>query len=1504
MDRAPDDRVPRLDRLANQPTAPTDHGNVLVAELLKLAGTRLPDYMVPSDIVVIDRLPLTPNGKLDSAALPTPVRDRQRLDMAYAAPTSDTENRLCAIFSAILGIPRVGVQDNFFRLGGHSLLATQLMSRIRDAFHVDMPLRALFEKPTVAGLAPLVDARATVALVPAKDELPIPMPRGGRLPLSFGQQRLWVLDRLAGGDTYVMPAALRLRGRVDDGALGRALRALMARHDILRTFYPEIDGEPTAVVGPLPDAPLRREDLSHLGVAAPAEATRRATAEAARPFDLAHGPLLRACITRLAPDDHLLTLMVHHILSDGWSQAILVRELIALYEAARRGIDAGLPALPIQYADYAAWQHRWLDADRLKTQLDYWRDRLAGMPDLLELPTDRPRPPVQTYRGAVERFALGLETTGRLQSLAAATGTTLFMTLLAGFMALLARYTGRDDIPVGTPVAGRTRAEFEGLIGFFVNTLVLRADLGGNPTTRALLERVRDMVLGAFAHQDLPFDRLIEAVRPTRALSHAPLFQVMVILQNMPSETVRLPELTVLPVAVETSSAKFDLTLSLIETEDGLKGTLEYDTALFEADTARRLLGHFSILLGAMAAAPEQPLSTLSLTSAAERDAEVRGWNDTGAPYDLDRSLHAAIEAWAASHPDRIALRDRGGTLTFGAMDRAANRLAHRLIAAGVRPDSSVGVCADRSRAMVVALLAVLKAGAAYVPLDPDYPPDRLSFIVKDAGVRAIVHDAALSGRVAAAGVPSLVLDNVLDNDRGGDHAPPTVRHHPRALAYIIYTSGSTGQPKGVMVPHEGIVNRLDWMQETYRLTAADRILQKTPYSFDVSVWEFFWPLRQGAELVMADPGGHRDPDYLADEIERSGITLLHFVPSMLRLFLEVPGLEARCRSVRGVMCSGEALAGELAAKAEHRMGAPVHNLYGPTEASVDVSAWTFDALRDHGTTVPIGLPVANTRLLVLDRQLEPVPVGVPGDLYIGGIQLARGYIGRPDLTAERFLPDPFSPQPGGRLYQTGDIARRLPSGAIEYLGRSDHQVKLRGLRIELGEIEATLAALPSVAAAAVVARGAEAERHLVAHLVAQDPATDSATLVETVRASLAERLPSHMVPSHFVMRDVMPLTTSGKIDRNGLTGGTPVCEVRADGTPPRTPTEERLAALWRDLLGHPVGIHDDFFEAGGHSLLAVRLLAAIRRDFGRSFPLAGLFETPTIAGLAARMNAIGTTDEAVVRIGGLKDRAAADGTPLFLFHDISGQILTYRDLARGLDADRPVFALAAPVEEEPPDNLQAIAAGHLLRLRRVRPQGPYALAGHSFGALVAIEAARQLVAAGEAVLFLGVLDATPVHPDGTAPAIPTDEIGLLVHIARTLELTFGGHIALTAETLAACPPAARSALVLERLRASDLPLAVGSVDQMDGMLRLFRANLTALARATTPVAPVPLDVWLSGSTRAQITVDAGGWRPFAPQGLTLHSAAGDHIGMLKPPHADALAIELGALLAARDHGP
>jgi len=1177
---------------------------------------RLPEHMVPAAFVALSALPLTPNGKVDRKALPAP--ERQGTPGACLAPRTPVEEVLAGIWAEVLGLERVGVADHFFDLGGHSLFATRVMSRLRAALGVEIPLRDLFAAPRLADLAARVEESLRAG---AEQSIPplIPVPREGPLPLSFAQQRLWLIDQLEpGSPLYNLPVALRAEGPLQPAVLQGCLGEIVRRHEAVRTVFAAPEGKPVQVIQPPTSFVLPLVDLS--GLPEPARETAALTLameEAGRPFDLACGPLLRGVLLHLAPEDHVVALTMHHVASDGWSMGILVREMVSLYAALAQGEPSPLPELPVQYADFTVWQHSWLHGEVLEQEIDWWRRQLAGLPPLLELPTDRPRPAAQSFRGAARPVRLPAELTRPLEALGRREGATLFMVLLAGFQALLARLSGQDDLAVGSPIAGRNRIETEGLIGFFVNTLVLRGNLAGTPTFRELLGRVRETALAAYLHQDVPFEKLVEELAPERSLAHSPLFQVMLVLQNAPVASLEIEGLRLRPVSVETTTARLDLTVSLEEHGGGILGMVEYATDLYDAATVDRLIACFELLLTGMVEEPERPVGELGLLTAAEA-LQLRAWNETAVDYPVERPLHAWIEDQAGRTPDAVALVFEDEEMTYGELDRRANRLARRLQARGCGPESRVGVLLERSRELLVALLGILKAGAAYVPLDPDHPADRLAFQDRDARLRLILTRAGLADRLPddRSGEGDRFL--FLDGDLGDlDAGPFAVYVDPDNPAYVLYTSGSTGRPKGAVISHRAIVNRLLWMQDALHLTAADRVLQKTPFSFDVSVWELFWPLMMGARLVVARPGGHRDNAYLARLIAGQGITVLHFVPSMLQLFLEEPGA-TECRTLRDVVCSGEALSSELARRFAVRLGqARLHNLYGPTEAAVDVTSWVCEAAGGGNDRVgiPIGRPIANTRIHLLDRNLLPVPVGVPGELFIAGVNLARGYVERPDLTAERFLPDPEGREPGERVYRTGDLARWRSDGAIEYLGRLDHQVKIRGVRIELGEIEAALTALPGVREAVVMAREDRSEKRLVAYVVGDVAA-------EELRRSLRTRLPEPMVPAAFVTLTALPLSANGKVDRKAL----PAPErpgARAGGyVAPRTREEEILAAVWAQTLRLPrVGVDDNFFELGGDSILSVQIVARARQA-GLHFTMRQIFEHQTVSGLARHATA------------------------------------------------------------------------------------------------------------------------------------------------------------------------------------------------------------------------------------------------------------------------------------------
>jgi len=1216
--------------------------------------SRLPAYMVPSSFAVLPALPLTPNGKVDRKALARVEPERE--PAAAAAPLSPVEELLAGIWSEVLRRGPVASGDGFFELGGHSLLATQVVSRVREVFGVELPLRAVFEAPTLAGLAARIGAARNDLQAPPV----VPVPRDGELRASFAQERLWFLDRF-GTDraSYNLPTAIRLRGRLDTAALAGALKEIVRRHESLRTTFTVTGGAEARVLQVIGPACLSLPVVDLRGLPEPEnEVTRLAREDARRPFDLSRGPLLRTALLQAAEEDHTLLLSMHHIVSDGWSIGVLLGELTALY---RR---SPLADLPVQYADFAAWQRTWLRGEVLERQLGWWRDHLAGVPPVLDLPADRPRPPVPSGRGG--RFPVALSSTLRegIQKLARQQGATSFMVLLAAFQTLLGRLASRDDVPVGTPIAGRIRAETERLIGFFVNTLVLRADLAGDPAFRGLLGRTREALLGAYAHQDLPFEKLVEELHPERSQAHSPLFQVMLILQNAPMDDLELPGVTATPAVPDTGTTKFDLRLALSETAEGLVGSVLYNLDLFDAATARRMAGHFQALLAAAVVDPEARLSDLPVLGQAEVQHLLREWNDTRVDWDLERPLHGWIEDQVRRTPDAPALTYEGETLTYRELDERAGRLAARLRRQGAGPETRIGITAERSLELVVGLLGILKSGACYVPIDPSYPPERLAFMVED--FQQGIEQPILLTRESLADAP--------------EPEAPRSAVLPKHPAYVIYTSGSTGRPKGAVNTHEAIVNRLVWMQAEYGLTSGDVVLQKTPFSFDVSVWEFFWPLMVGARLVVARPGGHQDSAYLADLIRREGVTTLHFVPSMLQVFLEQPGVET-CASLRRVICSGEALPFELQQRFFAKLGAfaGLHNLYGPTEAAVDVTVWA--CVPGGRPVVPIGRPISNLRIHILDPAFRPVPMNVPGELYIAGVGLARGYLNRPALTADRFVPDPFG-SPGSRMYKSGDLCRHLPDGRIEYLGRLDHQVKIRGFRIELGEIEAALCAHPTVKEAVVLAReDRPGDKRLVAYLTAAGETVETA--VPELRRHLLASLPEYMVPAAFVVLPALPLSPNGKVDRKLL----PAPDIADTAAPedrehvaPRTPLEEFLAGLWKAPLGlESVGIHDDFFGLGGNSISGAILINQLQERLGEIVHVVVIFDAPTVERMAAYL--VESYPEAVARIWGRESL----GEAVALLDEAAAGRVGEEEIARLRAIVTPLSPFATDEPKNPP---------------------------------------------------------------------------------------------------------------------------------------------------------------------------------------------------------------------------
>ena len=1193
------------------------NSSLLLSEVRRFLQKKLPEYMVPSAIAILEALPLTPNGKLDRRALPAPDLHSQLSDK-YVAPRNPIEEILSGIWAQVLKVERVGIHDNFFELGGHSLLATQLLSRIRTSLKVELPLRSLFAAATVAELAHLIEQ-----LQQQKIELispPIlPRARDAELPLSFAQQRLWFLDQLQPNSSfYNIPIALHLVGTFNQVALEQSLREIIHRHEALRTNFVIVDGKPSQIIQIQTNWTVSVFELQHLPTSEQ-EIVRQQLAQkqAIQPFDLATEALVRATLVVLSKTEHVLLVCMHHIVSDGWSMGVFVKELAVLYNAYSQGQPLPLAPLPIQYADFAIWQRNWLQGDVLQTELSYWQQQLANAPALLSLPADRPRPAVQTFNGAHQEFTLSKELTARLAQLSQQQGVTLFMTLLAAFDTLLYRYTGQEDILVGSPIANRNRTEIEGLIGFFVNTLVMRTNLSGDPSFSELLGRVREMAMDAYSHQDLPFEMLVEALQPERDLGHTPLFQVMFVLENTPMPQIELTGLSATPLMTASTTAKFDLTLAMENTATGLVGWWVYNTDLFDSSTIERMTGHFLRLLEGIVANPKKRISQLPLLTQPEQQQLLVEWNNTQADYPQDKCIHQLFEEQVQLTPDAIALVFENQQLTYQQLNAKANQLAHYLRSLGVKPGVLVGLCLERSLEMVIGLLGILKAGGAYVPLDPDYPQERLNFMLEDAQVSVLLTQQQLVDRLSQHQANLVCLDEVWSQIIQNNQDNPVSEVRAFHIANVIYTSGSTGRPKGVMVEHTGLCNLAQAQIQTFGLQNFSRILQFASLSFDASIWEVVMAWGSGATLYLGTKDSLLPGKPLIEQLRNYGITHITLPPSALAVMPveELPALQT-------MIVAGEACSAELIR--QWSAGRNFFNAYGPTEATVCATIGKATPKANAKCTledekISIGRAIANTQVYILDKNLQPVPIGVPGELHIGGVGLARGYLNRPELTQEKFISNPFQEVGGSKLYKTGDLARYLANGNIEYLGRIDNQVKIRGFRIELGEVEAALSQHGDVQTCCVIAREEiPGNKRLVAYVVPHPQATPTTS---ELRQFLSHKLPGYMVPAAFVMLESLPLTPNGKVDRRALPDPDLHQEL-SDYVMPNTEVEKIIAGIWQKALEvEKVGVYNNFFELGGHSLLLVQINQELQEKYGLQLSIVDMFNYPNIHTLSQYLN-------------------------------------------------------------------------------------------------------------------------------------------------------------------------------------------------------------------------------------------------------------------------------------------
>ena len=1323
-----------------------------IKQLREFLATQLPEYMIPSIFIPLESIPLTPNGKVDRRALPAPDI-RQQIEQTYQAPSTVEEKLIADIWKTVLKLDRVGIEDNFFELGGNSLLGMQIVSRIREGLNLDLPLDALFNYPTIAELSGYV-CQQNPKEITTIGNFAHALETNQPLPLSSSERSLWFFEKLHPQTAvYNIPLIIKLQGSLDIEILEQSINRLIQRHQVFRTIYPEVDGAPHKIVIAESCLTLEVVRLQEISIEElQAQATLLAQQEAQQPFDLGHDSLIRAKLLSLSENQSWLLITCHHIIFDGWSIQILVDELAQDYHALKVNSESELKELKIQYLDYAHWQQQWLQTEACDRQLNYWHEQLQGSAPLLELPTDRPRPAVQNYQGDRYCFELPLELSQALNSLSRQEGVTLYMTLLAAFKVLLARYTRETDIIVGTPFANRNSAETEPLIGFLVNTLVLRTNLEDDLTFKALLSRILKVTSEAYTHGSLPFEKLVESLQPERDLSYNPLFQIMFALQKQ--------------VAVEPSSAEltwdvtensdrhismFDLTLDLIETPTGIQGHWEYNTDLFNRETISRINRHWQTLLQGIIANPDTTIAHLPLLTPQETQQILTDWNQPQvAKLNSDSSFVQLFETQVAQTPDAIAVEFQSQKLTYQELNQQANQLARHLQTLGVGVEALVGVCVDRSLEMIVGILGILKAGGAYVPLDPKYPPERLAYMVEDAQINVLLTQSQWQTRLPDIQAQTVLLDGDWSLFSGYNTENIAIATTPDNLAYVIYTSGSTGKPKGVMITQRGLSSFIQSAVQVYNIENSDRILQFASINFDAAVEEIFPCLIQGATLILRTQEMLADCSTFFQACQQLQLTVLGLPTAYWhQLAGELKDSQINLPpSLRLVMIGGEAVMSEPV-KHWHqhlaKMGTShsllLVNSYGPTEVTVVATTYDITSLGWQGE-VPIGRPLPHLQTYILDRHQQPVPIGIPGELYISGDSLARGYLNRPELTAEKFISIN-----GNRLYKTGDLVRYLPDGNIEYVGRIDNQVKIRGFRIELGEIEAGLLEHPQIDEAVVtVYEDTFGNKNLCAYLVDSSKSLTHSTM----RVFLQERLPNYMLPSSFTFLDKIPLTPSNKLDRKAL----PAPDSSRQGAeiaPPTNEVETILVDLWSEVLGvHPLGIHDNFFDLGGHSLLAVKLFGAIERQFGRKLPLTVLFEAPTIAELATILqnSAQKTNFKAIVTL----KTGKTSSRPLFLVHDADGETMLYHNLASYLSEGQTVYGIrpydrtGALIQHT---RISEIVAYYIEEIRKVQPQGPYLIGGFCAGGVLAFEIACQLQAQGETVPLVAIIDG--INSKGTS---------------------------------------------------------------------------------------------------------------------------------------------------------
>ncbi|EJL94065.1 amino acid adenylation enzyme/thioester reductase family protein [Herbaspirillum sp. CF444] len=1474
-------------------------GKSLDANTLHIWGAeRLQSYMVPSAFIDIEQMPLNANGKVDRSRLVQRARDlRDTGNVEHAAPKSDQEALLSEIWCDILKLDSVSVRSDFFALGGHSLLAMQVVSRIRDVFFVELPLHVLFQNPTIEYMAAQIDtqrfAQALPAITPVADE---------EVPLSYAQTRFWFLDQLEGqSSNYNMAIAIRFDGPLHQPALLNALRSLVERHKALRSYFISKDGMPyLGFTDSAFEIPTRQ--LDHLTPEARSARLDELIAEEAKTaFVLADGGLFRASLLQLGKESHVLMVTMHHIISDGWSIGILMNDLREYYAAYSEEKPILLPDLPIEYGDFSAWQRQYFDRDYLAQQINYWKNQLQSAPELLQLPTDFPRPPVQTTNGSEWRFTLDKSTKIRLEALSQQEGATLFMTLLSAFSLLLGRYSGAEDIVIGSLVAGRNLSQIETVVGVFVNTIALRIDLSDSPDFSALLKRVKEITLGAYSHQDVPFDRLVQELRPERNLSFSPLFQVMFVLQNAPMELLELPGLQATPLMQHNKTSKFDILFSMEENHKGMECILEYNSDLFKESTMQRFGEQFLLLVDAILDAPDAPVHSHAIQTLGEKEL-LATWRAAlpSVPAHV-QSLPAIFEHAVQKAPESIALVLEDEAITYDQLNRRANRLAHQLRAMGVGPDFLVGICLERSTDMIVAILAVLKAGGAYVPLDPAYPDSSLQFMVRDAALAIIVTTGPLTSKFGTGAETASLL--LIDQDiQATNEQNPDWHIDPEHLAYVIYTSGSTGTPKGVLVTHANVSRLFSATRPWFEFNEHDVWTLFHSYAFDFSIWEIWGAFVHGARLVIVPYMTSRSPLDFYQLLIRQKVTVLSQTPSAFRQLMNADNEldQTGETALRYVIFGGEALDLEKLRPWLERHGdqePQLVNMYGITETTVHVTCHPITLSDLEHPVSNIGVPIADLQVHILDQSLKPVPLGAVGEMHIAGAGLARGYLNRPELTAQRFIayPDGLeNREQNPRLYKSGDLGRFLPDGKIEYLGRIDNQVKIRGFRIELEEIEAVLLKAENVIESVVIVVGAASEeKQLLAFVCADTPELID---INAIRRFAGQRLPVHMVPQAYVVLDTIPLTRNGKVDRALLAKISKdkyqrVKEV--EYVAPRDGLELRMCQVWEDLLQvKPIGMTDNFFDLGGHSLVAVTLMSRIAQKFNQKLPLASLFQNATVEKLSNLLKGQNGdryfTSLVSVNANGSK-------LPFFCFPGAGGSVVYLYELARQLGDDQPFYGLQAvglDGETDPLEDVKDMAAYWLEEVLKIHPEGPFLLGGHSFGGKIAFELAQQLIRRGREVALVVVLGTTAPHPDMVPIAQDWEGTRFLPELGKVMEEYLERPLGITEELLSTMSEPEQLEYVKNILIAANwLPPEI-ETKQFLGIVNVYRTNVSADYQ---PQNAVELDqlVLVKGDTEKQYwpiqNEPEWGWDRFAKQ-VTIHITPGSHTSMLANPNVQSLA--------------